>query len=124
MSALFKILLFSSPVLALIFFYVVSQQAKLDTEMEEQDLQFERAWNEFEADFVKSPVQKRKYEERGAKADEMIRELEKEKAEKKAEAERFKKDFEKAIEDFEKEQAQKNNPRDSQEKRNGKHHER
>lgn len=107
MSNLFKILLFTSPVLALIFFYVVSQQSKLDTEMKKEDASFERSWNEFEKDFAKTPEQKQTYDARVREAEEEIKRLKEKEAEKEKKAEKFEKDFEKAVEEFEKEQGKK-----------------
>ena len=107
MSNIFKILLFTSPVLAVIFFYVVSQQSKLDTEMKKDDAAFERSWNEFERDFAKTPEQKQIYNARAGEAEEKLKELEQKEKEKEKKAEKFEKDFEKTIEDFEKEQGNK-----------------
>lgn len=104
MSGLFKVLLFSCPVLALIFFYVVSQQAKIDVEMKRDDIAFERSWNEFKADFTKIPERRQKYIDRATKADERLKEREQEEKEMEQKAAQFKADFERAIEQFEKKQ--------------------
>ena len=101
MSALFKILLFTSPILALVFYYVVSQQAKIDTEMKREDAGFERAWNEFEADFAKTPEQRAKYEERARQADAELQEFKKKEEERRKKAEEFEREFEKAMKEFE-----------------------
>ncbi|MEW6740910.1 MAG: hypothetical protein AB1325_13530 [Nitrospirota bacterium] len=104
MSNLFKILLFTSPVLGLFFYYVVSEQSRINTEIKKDDAAFERSWNEDEADFAKGKEQKQKYLDRAAKAEEKLKELEQKEKEKEQKSEKFKKDFEKAIEDYEKEQ--------------------
>jgi hypothetical protein len=107
MGGLFKILLFTSPVLGLIFFYVVSQQSKIDVKIEKDDAVFERSWNEFQANFSRTPEQRQKYLDRALGAEERIREFEeKEKLEEKK-AEEFRREFEKAIQEFEEEQQQK-----------------
>ncbi len=111
MSNLFKILLFTSPILALIFYYVVSQQSKMDVEMKKEDAVFERSWDEFEADFAKTPEQKQKYADRAARAEQKLNELEQKEKEKEKKSEKFEKEFEKAIEDFEKEQERKGGSR-------------
>lgn len=105
MGGLFKILLFTSPVLALIFFYVVSQQSKLDTEIKKDEAEFHRSWNEFESDFAKTPKQKQKYDSRAREADEEIKRLKEGEAEKERKAEEFERQFERAIEEFEKSRA-------------------
>lgn len=107
MGGLFKILLFTSPVLALIFFYVVSQQSKMDTEMKKDDTEFSRSWNEFERDFSKNPEKKQMYDARAREAEEEIKRLKEKEAEKEQKAEEFEKQFEKAIQDFEKDQKEK-----------------
>jgi len=103
MGNLFKILLFTSPVLALIFYYVVAQQSKLDTEMKKEDVQFEQIWNENEANFAKTNEHKQKYIERAVRAEEKLKEIEEKEKEKERKAEEFQKEFEKAIDDYEKE---------------------
>ena len=107
MSALFKILLFTSPILAIIFYYVVSQQAKIDVEMKREDAAFERSWNEFEADFAKTPESREKYEERARQADAELQEFKKKEEERRKKAEEFEREFEKAMEDFEKTKGEK-----------------
>jgi uncharacterized protein HemX len=103
MSNLFKILLFTSPVLGLIFYYVVSQQSKLDIEMKKEDIGFERSWNENEAGFAKTREQKQKYMDRAAHAEGKLKEIEEKEKEKEKKAEEFQREFEKAIEDYGKE---------------------
>ena len=107
MSNLFKILLFTSPVLGLIFFYVVSQQSKLDIEMKKEDVTFERSWNENEAEFAKTKEQKQKHIDRVATAEEKLKEIEKKEKKKEKKAEEFQKEFEKAIDEFGKEKGEK-----------------
>jgi len=71
MSNLFKLLLFTSPVL--------------------------RSWNENEAAFAKTKEQKQKYIDRTAKAEEKLKEIEKKEKEKEKKSEEFQKEFEKAM---------------------------
>ncbi|MEO0282250.1 MAG: hypothetical protein ABIN05_07900 [candidate division WOR-3 bacterium] len=101
MQTLFKAILITSPIFALIFFYVVMQQGKIDTEIKKQDAIFERDWAEFQAEF--KTTDKSKYTERTRKEEEKITEYEKKEREKEEKAENFEKEFEKAIQEFEKE---------------------
>lgn len=103
MGGLFKILLFTSPVLALIFFYVVSQQSKMDTEMKKEDTEFSRSWEEFERDFAKTPEQKQIYDARARETEGKLKDLEEKEKEKEKKLSEFEYRFEKAIQDFEKE---------------------
>jgi predicted DNA-binding transcriptional regulator AlpA len=68
-----------------------------------QATEFSRSWNEFEADFAKTPEAKKKYADRANSAEEKLKELERKEMEKEQKAEQFEKQFEKAIENFEKE---------------------
>lgn len=104
MGTLFKAVLITSPVLALVFFYVVSQQGKLDIEMQKEDAGFDRSWNEFEADFNRNKEMRQKYADRAKKADEKLKKLEEKAEADEKKAKKFEQEFEKAIEDFEKEQ--------------------
>ncbi len=105
MSGLFKILLFTSPVLGLIFYYVVSQQSKLDVEMKKDDARFERDWNEFNNEFNSDfkNDKKRKYEQRAQQAEQEFQEMKKKEKEREENAEKFQSEFEKSIEQAEKE---------------------
>jgi len=98
-SGLFKVLLFTSPVLAIVFFYVVSQQSKLDTEIQRESAAFERSWSEFEADFAKDKEQKQKHLSRADEADKKLKEFEQKQQEKERKLEQFEKEFEKAIQE-------------------------
>lgn len=113
MGGLFKVLLFTSPVLALVFFYVVSQQSKIDTEMKKDEAQFERNWSEFESDFAKSKEAKKLYADRAEAAANKILELELKEKEKEEKAAKFEKEFEKSINDFEKQKGGKKDEKDN-----------
>jgi len=103
MSNLFKIILFASPVVALVFYYVVSQQSKLDTEIKKDDVVFEEKWDEFQAEQASDPIEKKKYQERAEIARKKIEELEAKEKVKEKKAEKFEEEFEKAIEEVGKE---------------------
>ncbi len=107
MGGLFKILLFTSPVLALIFYYVVSQQNNLDVEMKKDEAAFERSWNKFEEKFAKDPEEKKYYRSLAEEADIEFKRLKEKEREKEQKSEKFERDFEKAIEEFEKKEKQK-----------------
>ncbi len=103
MGSIFKVLIFTSPVLALLFYYAVVQQNKLDAQMQKENAAFERSWNEFDARFTGDKDAKKKYLDRAEKAEEKLRYYEDKEKEKARKLEAFEKDFEKAIEDSEKE---------------------
>lgn len=72
MGKLFKILLFTSPVLALVFYYIVTQQAEISSEIEKDDIEFSRSWNEWNADFSHSKRDRDIYQKRAAEADKKL----------------------------------------------------
>jgi len=93
MSNLVKIVLFTSPVLFLLFWYVVSQQRKLDVEIQKEDAVFERDWNEFSSEFSKD----KKYQQRAEQAEKKLSEIEQREKEKQRKAEEFEQELDKAI---------------------------
>lgn len=101
MNTLFKMALFTSPILGLVFYYVVVQQGKIDTQMQREDAEFSREWNEFNKSFAKGKEEKETYAERAAKADAKLKEMEEKEKAKERKAEKFEKDFEIAIDEFE-----------------------
>ena len=105
MGSLFKILLVTAPVLALIFYYVVAKQSALDVDIKKESLQFERDWNEWQMPmFGKDKEDSKKYAERAEAEKELILEIEKKEKEKQEKVEKFEKEFDKALDDFEKKQ--------------------
>ncbi len=99
MNNILKAVLFISPVIFLIFFYVVSQQSKNDVEMKKADAQFEQKWNEFDKDFTHDPAQKKVYDERAEVASKKIADLEKKEAEAQAKSDKMQQEMEKQMED-------------------------
>lgn len=97
MNTLTKIILFSSPVLFFILFYVISSQKSLDTEIKKQDASFERSWNEFETGFAKDPETRKKYQARAEEVDKDYQELRKREKEREAHDAEFEKSMEKAL---------------------------
>jgi len=98
MGNLFKIILVTAPLAALLFYYVVLKQQQIDVELEKESLKFEQKWNEFDRDFVFTR-DKAKSEQRAQQAEQKLQELEKKEEEKKKKLEKFEQEFEKAIEE-------------------------
>jgi len=96
-SNLVKIVLFTSPVLFLLFWYVVSQQRKIDIEVQKEDAVFERDWNEFSSEFSKD----KKYQQRAEQAEKKLSEIEQKEKEKQKKAEEFEKELDRAIKEEE-----------------------
>lgn len=101
MSGIFKVILFSSPVIAIILYYIVTQQNKIDMELKMENIRFEKAWSEFESEFTKNSRKKETLTKKIEKLDELIEEFEKKQKEKELKTEEFEKEFEKAIKEFE-----------------------
>lgn len=100
MNNIFKFLLMTSPIAALIFFYVFISQEKHDIETEVLDTKFEQSWNEFQSDFTKDPEKQKEFLRRAEEAAVKLAEQERQKeqvsknfAEMKAEMEKEMKDF-------------------------------
>jgi len=102
MNTLFKILLISSPILALIFYYTVIKQEQIDTQIKHEDARFERDFNDFSADLEKDPDEKAKYQARADEAQAEIEDLEPEVKESEGKGKKFADEFEKGMEEFEK----------------------
>ncbi len=98
MGNLFKIVLFTAPVLALVFYFVLSSQERLDTEMRKQDREFSRDWNEFNAEFSSNRSSRQKYQSRAEEADRELVEIKKKEKEEEEKARKFRQEFEKQIE--------------------------
>jgi len=98
MGNLFKILIITAPLAALVFYYTVVKQNQMDIEMEKENLKFEQKWNEFDKDFVFNR-DKQKAEQKVQQAEQKIQEIEKKEEEKKKKLKKFEQDFEKALEE-------------------------
>lgn len=103
MANLLKIAILAAPLAALVFYFTVLQQSKLDTEIEKESLKFEQHWNEFKAE---SPFtqDRQKYQSRAEQAEQKQKELEQKKKEKEQKIEKFTSDFEKALDEVDKQQ--------------------
>lgn len=99
MNNILKAVLFISPVIFLILFYVVSQQNKQDVQMQKDSAQFEEKWNTFDAQFTHDPKQRAISEQKAAAAANQAAELEKEEKAKKEKAEKLEKDLEGTLND-------------------------
>jgi hypothetical protein len=87
MKNIIKVIVASVPIFALIFYYVTTQQAKLDAEIDKDQAVFEREWSEFKADFRGGRGRKAEYEARAAEAEKRRVEAEKRVAELQKESE-------------------------------------
>lgn len=96
MSSIFKVLVVSAPVLAILFYYVVVKQGVMDAEIQKEDAKFERAWNEFEASMATKDMAE-KYNQRAKEAEQELERLRQEEELKKKKAEDFEKEFEQAL---------------------------
>lgn len=98
MTNLFKIAILAAPFAALVFYFTVLQQQKLDTEIEKESLKFEQEWAEFKKD---SPftTDRQKYQQRAEQAEKAQQELEQKKKQKEQKIDKFTTDFEKALEE-------------------------
>jgi len=95
-----KITIVAAPVLALVLFYVISQQRYIDTQIQKQDAVFERDWAEFQAEFSGSTPE---IQERIAKQEQRIQELEEEEKGKEKDTEEFYRKFKKQIKNIKEE---------------------
>lgn len=99
MGTLLKIIIFTAPILALVFWYVVQQQQKLDTKIEKESTTFDRDFYEQQQGFTGDKEQKEKLKQRAEKADKKIEEIEKREEESKKKLDKFEADFDKAMAD-------------------------
>jgi hypothetical protein len=102
MQNLLKILIFSSPILAIVFWYVVAQQSQHNTHIQAEDAVFEREWAEHEASLSKAEREKEKYLGRAKEAEERLSKYKAKEAEKERKAEEFQQKFEKELEETDK----------------------
>lgn len=96
-----KFIAFFAPFTAVVFYYVMVQQSRLDVEMDREGLKFERSWNEFKAE---SPftIDKKKYEEKAKATESKIKELEEREKEKKRKLEEMERELEKELREYKK----------------------
>ena len=103
MNTLAKIILFSSPVLFFVLYFVISNQRALDLQMQKEDSRFERSWAEQEAEIAKDPQKKKMHEDRAKAAEMEIEELKKKEKERELKDAQFEKAMEDALRESEKE---------------------
>jgi biopolymer transport protein ExbB/TolQ len=101
MGTILKVILFTSPVWFLLLYYIISQQNRIDVQLQKEDAAFEREWNEFNRDLTKDPVQKKEYADRAERAEQKRQEIEKREREKEEKAERLEREMQKTMEDEE-----------------------
>lgn len=98
LTNIFRIAILAAPFVALVFYYTVLKQQQFDVEMQREEVKFEREWNEWKA---QSPLSqdRKKYQERAEKSEEKLKELEEEEKERKRKVKKFEEEFEKALEE-------------------------
>jgi biopolymer transport protein ExbB/TolQ len=96
MSNIIKILLVTTPLAGLIFYYVVVRHNLLDIELQKEALKFEREWNEFNRDFVFTR-DKQAATERARKAEEELKKVEEQEQRKKEKLERLEQELEQQL---------------------------
>ena len=99
MKSLIKIVLYTAPVVALIFFYVIGMQSQHSAEMTKENTEFMRDWAEFQEDFTDVAKEKEKYQARAAAAEEKMKEAEERERVETEKLKKFRAEFEKAIND-------------------------
>jgi len=96
MSNLIKLLIAATPIVALMFYYVVVRHNLMDIEMQKESLKFEREWNEFNRDFVFTK-EKQRAAERASKAEEELKKIEEAERKKREKLERLEQELEQQI---------------------------
>jgi hypothetical protein len=96
MSNLIKLLIATTPVMALVFYYVVVRHNLMDIEMQKESLKFEQEWQEFNRDFVFTR-DKQKAAERARKAEEELKKVEEQERAKKEKLEKLEQELEKQM---------------------------
>jgi hypothetical protein len=102
MNSLIKLLIATTPVMALVFYYTVVRHNLMDVEMQKESLKFEQEWNEFNRDFVFTR-DKQKAAERAKRAEEELKKVEEQERAKKEKLERLEKELEEQMNATEKE---------------------
>jgi DNA anti-recombination protein RmuC len=101
MGNIFKFLLLTSPITALIFFYVFISQQKHDVEIETMNTGFDRSWNEFEASFSDNKTLSDIYKQRAEEADKKLKSHEEAKAQLNKSFDEIRQEMETELEAFE-----------------------
>jgi sensor histidine kinase YesM len=96
MSNLIKLLIAATPVLALVFYYVVVRHNLMDIEMQKETLKFEKEWNEFNRDFVFTK-DKQNAAEKAKKAEEELKKVEEQERVKKEKLEKLERELEEQL---------------------------
>jgi biopolymer transport protein ExbB/TolQ len=96
MSNLIKLLIAATPVMALVFYYVVVRHNLMDIEMQKESLKFEQEWHEFNRDFVFTK-DKQKAAERARKAEEELKKIEEAEQKKREKLERLEQELEEQL---------------------------
>jgi hypothetical protein len=96
MSNIIKLLIAATPIMALVFYYVVVRHNLLDIEMQKESLKFEQEWHEFNRDFVFTR-DKQKAAERARKAEEELRKVEEQERVKKEKLEKLERELEEQL---------------------------
>jgi uncharacterized protein YgiM (DUF1202 family) len=104
MNSLLKVLVFSCPVLALVFWYVISMQAKHDVHIQREDAAFEQAWNETEAELAPSKEAKEKYLARAKEAEDELKQQKAKEAERERQTQEFLDNFDRQLKELDKKQ--------------------
>lgn len=112
MSNLFKILMFTSPILAIVLYFVLVKMEKHDIQMEQEKIEFTQKQDRFHEDFdafldpkkeaelASKRVQERKNSDAKAKAKEEEARLQTRRAENDRRSDEFSNEFEKALKEF------------------------
>lgn len=101
MGSLFKVVMWSSPVLAIIIYLVFTGHQKIDTEMMKQDLVHERDKAEMSVSFATSPAEKKKYQDRAEAATKELAAIEKKEQALTQERDKVKGKLDQALKDYE-----------------------
>jgi len=96
MSNLIKLLIATTPVMALVFYYVVVRHNLMDIEMEKESLKFEQEWQEFNRNFVFTK-DKQKAAERARKAEEELKKIEEQERTKREKLEKLERELEEQL---------------------------
>jgi hypothetical protein len=96
MSNLIKLLIAATPIVALVFYYVVVRHNLMDIEMQKESLKFEQEWHEFNRDFVFTR-DKQRAAERASKAEEELKKIEEAERKKREKLERLEQELEEQL---------------------------
>jgi len=96
MGNIFKILIVTAPIAALLFYYVVIKQSQIHTEVQKENARFEREWNEFNEDSL-FRANKERYRERAEEAEAELKELKEKEKMQQQKVEKFENEFEEEL---------------------------